>query len=101
MPLLAIVHNPTAIAAGVVGNNSSEQLLLSGSGVSAQKCRLVGYQVVYRQGTGMTSATNKIPSQIFVEVDFVGGSQLHIASGRQTGAAKGSGLYQYFCKKIR
>ena len=85
MPLLAIVMNPQEVAAGVVGNNSAEPLLLSGSGVSAQSCKLVGYQVVFRQGTGMTAATNKIPSQIFVELDFVGGSQLHVASGRQLG----------------
>lgn len=85
MPLMCIVMNPPEIAAGVIGNNSEEQLLLSGAGVSAQKIKLVGYQVVFRQGTGMSAATNKIPSQVFVDLDFVGGSQLHVASGRKIG----------------
>ena len=64
-------------------SNASEQLLLSGTGVSAQKCKLVGYQVVFRKNdSGVDSI---IPSQIFVNLDFIGGSQLHVASGRRVG----------------
>ena len=59
---------------------SSSQLLLSNMGVAAQKINLVGYQVILNAPTGTAVADTSLPSRVFVELDFVGGTQLHVAS---------------------
>ena len=80
MVLMTITFDPKQNSATDSADYSSAQLLLSNMGVSAQKLRLVGYQVVLNKPTNTDAADAVFSSRLYVELDFVGGTQLHVAS---------------------
>lgn len=81
MVLMCVVFNPKQTASAADTNDySSSQLLLSNMGVAAQKINLVGYQVIMNKATNTLNSQAVIPSRVYVELDFVGGTQLHVAS---------------------
>ena len=78
---MCIVFNPKQTAVVTDLNDYSQaQLLLSNMGVAAQKINLVGYQVIMNKATATAPSAAIVPSRIYVELDFVGGTQLHVAS---------------------
>ena len=81
MVLMCVVFNAKQkTSVNDTSDYSSSQLLLSNMGVAAQKINLVGYQVILNAPTGTSVADTSLPSRVFVELDFVGGTQLHVAS---------------------
>ncbi len=81
MVLMCIVFNPKQTAnAADTADYSAGQLLLSNMGVAAQKCNLVGYQVILNKAGDKAVDEVEIPSRVYVELDFVGGTQLHVAT---------------------
>lgn len=81
MVLMTITFDPKQTEnAADLNDYSKAQLLLSNMGVAAQKLSLIGYQVIMNKPTATAAAAVVLPSRLYVELDFVGGTQLHVAS---------------------